>query len=70
MYIDSHSIEVRGNKYNEKKDKYDKDMMLATHSSSEGMDIKKLIPLIEEFADSHSAHHKITINVRMHQNEY
>jgi len=45
-------------------------MMLATHSSSEGMDIKKLIPLIEEFADSHSAHHKITISVRMHQNEY
>ena len=70
MYIDNHAIMVIGNKYNHKTEKREKNKILATHNSEEGMDVKKFISFLEEFADSHEAHHKIHVAVKMHQPDY
>ncbi len=70
MYIDTHSIMVIGNKHNDKTNKQEKKKILATHNSEEGMDIKKFISFLEEFADSHECHNKIHISVKMNQPNY
>ena len=47
--------------------KHKKDQVLATHQSSEGIQLKKLIPMLEEIADTHNANHEITISITMNQ---
>ena len=67
MYIDNHEVEVRGTKYNHKTNKQKKDQVLLVHKSTEGMQVKKLIPLLEEIVESHEAHHTISIKITMNQ---
>ncbi len=67
MYIDNHEVEVRGTKYDDKTNKQKKDQVLLVHKSTEGMQVKKLIPLLEEIAESHEAHHTISIKITMNQ---
>ena len=70
MYIDNHEVEVRGTKYDDKTNKQKKDQVLLVHKSTEGMQVKKLIPLLEEIAESHDANHNITFNIVMKQYDH
>ena len=69
MYIDKYKVEIRGGKYHEKTDKRMKDQVLATYESNDGMDIKRLINILEELADNHQAHHNISFNIVMKQHD-
>ena len=70
MYIDKYKVEIKGNKYHEKTDKQMKDQVLATYESNDGMNVKALINILEELADSHQAHHNITFNIVMKQYDH
>ena len=70
MYIDKYKVEIKGSKYHEKTDKQIKDQVLATYESGEGMNIKSLINILEQLADSHEAHHNITFNIVMKQYDH
>jgi hypothetical protein len=70
MYIDNYKVEIKGNKYHEKTDKQIKDQVLATYQSDEGMNIKKLMNVLEELMESHDAHHNITFNIVMKQYDH
>ena len=70
MYIDKYKVEIKGSKYHEKTDKRMKDQVLATYESNDGMNIKALINILEELADSHQAHHNITFNIVMKQYDH
>jgi transketolase C-terminal domain/subunit len=65
IYVDKHDVKVVGSKYINGKHK--KDQVLATHQSSEGVALKRLIPMLEEIADTHDANHEITISITMNQ---
>ena len=65
IYVDKHDVKVVGSKYINGKHK--KDQVLATYQSSEGIQLKKLIPMLEEIADTHNANHEITISITMNQ---
>jgi|TARA_R110002110_G_scaffold194698_2_gene403717 hypothetical protein len=65
IYIDKHNVKVIGSKYINGKHK--KDQVLATHQSSEGIALKRLIPLLEEYADTHDANHEIEFTITMKQ---
>ena len=67
MYIDKYKVEIKGTKYTDKKMT---DQVLATYQSDEGMNIKKLLNILEELADSHNAHHNITFNIVMKQYDH
>jgi len=70
MYIDKYKVEIKGTKYHEKTDKQMKDQVLATYESNDGMQVKALINILEELADSHQAHHNITFNIVMKQYDH
>ena len=70
MYIDKYKVEIKGNKYHEKTDKKMTDQVLATYESNDGMQVKALINILEELADSHQAHHNITFNIVMKQYDH
>jgi hypothetical protein len=70
MYIDKYKVEIKGSKYHEKTDKQMKDQVLATYESNDGMNVKALINILEELADSHQAHHNITFNIVMKQYDH
>ena len=70
MYIDKYKVEIKGTKYHEKTDKRIKDQVLATYESGEGMNIKSLINILEQLADSHEAHHNINFNIVMKQYDH
>ena len=70
MYIDKYKVEIKGNKYHEKTDKKMTDQVLATYESNDGMQVKALINILEELADSHQAHHNITFNIVMKQHDH
>ena len=70
MYIDKYKVEIKGTKYHEKTDKQMKDQVLATYESNDGMNVKALINILEELADSHQAHHNITFNIVMKQYDH
>ena len=70
MYIDKYKVEIKGNKYHEKTDKQMKDQVLATYESNDGMNVKALINILEELADSHQAHHNISFNIVMKQHDH
>ena len=63
MYIDKYKVEIKGNKYHEKTDKKMTDQVLATYESDDGMNIKKLMNVLEELMENHDAHHNITFNI-------
>ena len=67
MYIDKYKVEIKGTKYHEKTDKKMTDQVLATYESNDGMQVKALINILEELADSHQAHHDISFNIVMKQ---
>ena len=67
MYIDKYKVEIKGVKYHEKTDKKMTDQVLATYESNDGMQVKALINILEELADSHQAHHDISFNIVMKQ---
>jgi hypothetical protein len=70
MYIDKYKVEIKGNKYHEKTDKKMTDQVLATYESNDGMQVKTLINILEELADSHQAHKNITFNIVMKQYDH
>lgn len=70
MYIDKHEVEIKGTKYDEKTNKSKKDQLLVSYNSSEGMTLKKLIPLLEELVDTHEANCKISLKITMEQHQY
>ena len=70
MYIDKYKVEIKGNKYHEKTGKKMTDQVLATYQSDDGMQVKALINILEELADSHQAHHNITFNIVMKQYDH
>ena len=70
MYIDNYKVEIKGTKYHEKTDKKMTDQVLATYESSDGMNIKGLVNILEELADSHQANHNITFNIVMKQYDH
>jgi cation transport regulator ChaC len=70
MYIDKYKVEIKGNKYHEKTDKKMTDQVLATYESNDGMNIKKLMNILEELADNHDANHNITFNIVMKQYDH
>tara|TARA_R100000329_G_C7521954_1_gene184034 strand:+ start:308 stop:457 length:150 start_codon:yes stop_codon:yes gene_type:complete len=47
-----------------------KDKVLATYESNDGMNVKALINILEELADSHQAHHNISFNIVMKQHDH
>ena len=63
MYIDKYKVEIKGNKYHEKTDKKMTDQVLATYQSDDGMNIKKLMNVIEELAECHDAQHTINFDI-------
>jgi hypothetical protein len=67
MYIDKYKVEIKGNKYHEKTDKKMTDQVLATYQSDDGMNIKKLMNVLEELMENHDAHQNITFNIVMKQ---
>jgi len=70
MYIDKYKVEIKGVKYHEKTDKKMKDQVLATYESNDGMNIKKLINILEELADSHDAHQETEVSITLKQHQY
>jgi hypothetical protein len=67
MYIDKYKVEIKGTKYHDRTDKKMTDQVLATYESNDGMQVKALINILEELADSHQAHHDIIFNIVMKQ---
>ena len=70
MYIDNYKVEIKGVKYHEKTDKKMTDQVLATYESNDGMNIKKLLNILEELADNHEAHQNISFNIVMKQYDH
>ena len=46
------------------------DQVLATYQSDDGMNIKKLMNVLEELMENHDAHHNITFNIVMKQYDH
>ena len=70
MYIDKYKVEIKGNKYHEKTHKKMTDQVLATYESNDGMNIKKLMNVLEELMENHEAHHNISFNIVMKQYDH
>ena len=69
MYFDKTFVKVIGSKWNEKKKKQDKDIVVGTHTCNDGMSSKKFISLLDELSDAHDTS-DITITVELKQNQY
>ena len=69
MYFDKTFVKVVGSKWNEKKKKNDKDIVVGTHTCTDGMSSKKFISLLDELSDAHDAN-DITITVELKQHQY
>jgi len=67
LYIDKYKVQIKGDKYHHKTDKRMKDQVLATYESDDGMNIKKLMNVIEELAECHDAQHKINFDITLNQ---
>ena len=70
MHEFKYKVEIKGTKYHEKTDKKMTDQVLATYESNDGMQVKALINILEELADSHQAHNNITFNIVMKQYDH
>jgi len=69
MYFDKTLVKVIGSKWNEKKNKHDKDIIVGTHTCNDGMSDKKFMSLLDELSDAHDAN-EIIITVELKQNQY
>ena len=69
MYIDKYKIEVIGQEYNHKKEKYINDITKATLTSKEGLHHKKFIPMLEEIMDANEAH-QLELDIKIKQHQY
>ncbi len=71
MYFDKTFIKVIGSRWNEKKKKHDRDIVVGTHTCNDGMSSKKFISLLDELSDVHDADDiTITVEVEVKQNQY
>ena len=70
MYIDNHTIKVIGTKYDRKTDKQKKGATLVEKKSTEGLNIKKLIPILESIEDAYDCGCEVSLDITMKQHEY
>ena len=71
MYFDKTFIKVIDSRWNEKKKKHDRDIVVGTHTCNDGMSSKKFISLLDELSDVHDADDiTITVEVEVKQNQY
>lgn len=70
MFIDKYNIEVIGQVYNSKKEKYDNDITKLTLNSTEGLNHKKFIPMLDEIMEANDGCHlELDIKIKQHQYE-
>ena len=69
MYIDNHTIKVIGKKYNNGK-VVKQNATLVEKTSTEGLSIKKLIPILESIEEGYECGCKISVSVTMEQHDY
>jgi|TARA_R100000030_G_scaffold99948_1_gene91932 hypothetical protein len=69
MYIDKYNIEVIGQEYNSKKEKYINDLTKVTLKSTDGMHYKKFIPMLDELFDAHEGC-RLEFDVKIRQHQY
>ncbi len=69
MRISKYDVQVIGEKYNEKKEKYEGGYTLVRLNSDEGIDFKKLIPLVTELDEAHDGM-EVEVNVTIKQRTY
>jgi|TARA_B100001939_G_C16944173_1_gene619507 hypothetical protein len=69
MYIDKYNIEIIGQEYNSKKEKYINDITKATLTSREGLHHKKFIPMLEEIIDANEGC-QLELDIKIKQHQY
>ena len=69
MYIDNHTIKVIGKKYENGKVVKPK-ATLVEKTSTEGLSIKKLIPILESIEDAYECGCEVSFNITMKQHDY
>jgi len=69
MYIDNHTIKVIGKKYNNGK-VVKENATLVEKTSTEGLSIKKLIPILESIEDAYECGCEVSFNITMKQHDY
>ncbi len=69
MYIDNHTIKVIGKKYNNGK-VVKENATLVEKTSTEGLSIKKLIPILESIEDAYECGCEVSFNITMKQHNY
>ena len=69
MYIDNHTIKVIGKKYNKGK-VVKENATLVEKTSTEGLSIKKLIPILESIEDAYECGCEVSFNITMKQHDY
>ena len=69
MYIDKYNVAVIGQKYNQKKEKYDNNLTKLTLNSTEGMHHKKFIPMLEELMEANDGC-DLELNIKIIQHQY
>jgi hypothetical protein len=69
MRISKYDVQVIGEKYNEKKEKYEGGYTLVRLNSDEGIDFKKLIPLVTELDEAHDGA-EVEVSVVIKQRTY
>ena len=69
MYIDNHTIKVIGKKYNNGK-VVKQNATLVEKKSTDGLNIKKLIPILESIEDAYDCGCEVSLDITMKQHEY
>ena len=69
MYIDNHTIKVIVNKYGNGK-VVKQNATLVEKTSTEGLSIKKLIPILESIEDAYECGCEVSFNITMKQHDY
>ena len=69
MYIDNHTIKVIGKKYNNGK-LVKENATLVEKTSTEGLSLKKLIPILESMEDAYECGCEVSFNITMKQHDY
>ena len=69
MYIDNHTIKVIGKKYDNGK-VVKENATLVEKTSTEGLSIKKLIPILESIEDAYECGCEVSFNITMKQHDY
>ena len=69
MYIDNHTIKVIGKKYGNGK-VVKQNVTLVEKKSTEGLNVKKLIPILESIEDAYDCGCEVSLDITMKQHEY